>query len=242
MELIRTKTPRPWTVLIYGVPGCGKSTLAALAPGAVVVDLEDGVSRIDGVKTPLVKDWETFRQVMADLVKDPEFSTIVIDTLPALEEILIKKIMVENGKDPTKGSLADFPYGTGFEALKAKWTHFISITNAINNAGKNVLCVAHEQVEEVKNPSGENFDRYTINCHKKSVPLIVSRMDGVLYAHYEKMLVSKQNDSKMAVATGKRYLLTQEKPFALAKNRFNLPELMPFSTRDEIKTFYAGVI
>lgn len=55
-------TAKPGIVaMIYGQPGSGKSTLACSAPGAVMIDTDGGVMRINGahqVPTLQVESWE----------------------------------------------------------------------------------------------------------------------------------------------------------------------------------------
>lgn len=247
MELIKGKKPEPWVAAIYGVPGCGKSTLATYADDPVFIDVEGGLSRIDCVRNAeRITTMEALREALKWAIGCPH-RTVVIDSLTAVEEILTNQILEEKnrGRDPQYlvTSLADkdaFPYGAGHEILKAKWTLFAKMLFKIRDAGKNVLCICHEGIEKVENPSGENYDRYTLQLHKKSVPVIVSKMDAVLFAHYGKFLKSKAgSDKKIAFDKGERQVLTMEKAFAVAKNRFGLADMAPFNTPEESAAIFA---
>jgi Cdc6-like AAA superfamily ATPase len=244
LKFVKGKQKKPWIGAIYGVPGVGKSTLASLSPNPVFIDTEGGLDQIDCAKTETqIKDYASLISALREALKT-DFETVVIDTMSGVEEILINKILAEtNDKLGTKvESLADkqiFSYGAGFELLKSQWQHFTNILFEVKARGKNVLCVAHEQIEKVENPAGDNYDRYTLNVHKKSVPTIVGKMDFVCFAQYEKQYQTKAgSDKKVANDTGNVVLCTVERPFYAAKNRFSLPEYVMINEYQDKKKFY----
>ena len=249
IEIQKGRTPKAWAIGIYGVPGCGKSTLASLAPKPLFLDLDGGVDRIDCHKTAHIGSWALLQSAIK-YCYSCDYETIVIDTLQAVESLLIKKILDKRnqGRKPEHycHSIADkeeFPYGLGFELLKNHWALFARAVLPLKNKGKNIILIAHEILEVVQNPQGENFDRYTMDIHRKSLPLIISQLDGVFYMHYEKIVRSKSrsDDRKIAVGSGERVLQTQERPFCIAKNRFRLPEKVSFNTKEEIAKFFTAL-
>lgn len=244
--------PKTWCVAVYGTPGCGKSTLATAAPKPIFLDLEGGLDRIDCARyqpddwpddRTQIKSWSELYQALKDIYSS-DYETVVIDTMGALEEILIKKILDETNEGRSEGyevsSLSDtkvFKYGRGFELLKSEWSNLMTILYKLKDHGKNILCIAHEATETVENPEGDNYMRYVLNIHKKSVPLVVAKMDAVLFAQHEKILTSKgSGDKKIAVDTGRRILHTVEKPAWTAKNRFGLPEQVEFTMNGDISS------
>lgn len=250
MEIITGKQPSAWSILIYGVPGVGKSTLANFAPNPVFINLENGVERIDCARTPHLKSWSDFFEAMV-WAKSCEYDTVVIDTMAALEALLTEEILKETneGKSPEfhAKTLADkdaFPYGAGGMILRSKWAFVVSMLEKLQAAGKNVVCVAHETIHKVQNPDGEDYDRYAPNIHKKAVDMIVANMDGVFFCKHERVM--RQKDAfaktvKYAQDTGKRVIQTTEKVTALAKNRFSLPPVMPFSSPEDSKAFFEKI-
>lgn len=245
--------PKNWVTMIYGVPGSGKSSLASMAPKPIFLDLEAGADRIDCVRYQAddwpddrthIKTWDELITALREVYKS-DFETVVIDTMSACEEILTQKILDEVNADRSEGyevtSLADkkvFSYGRGFEVLKAEWSNFMKMLFKLKDSGKNVLCIAHETTEIVENPEGDNYTRFVPNLHKKSIPIIIAKMDAVLFAQYEKVLTTKgSGDKKVAKETGRRHLHTVEKPTYAAKNRFGLPEVIDF-TGEKAKGFF----
>ena len=70
--------------MIYGQPGSGKSTLACSAPGAVMLDYDGGVNRINGahqVPTLQIKTWEETGEALKEIKESPEITSVLIDTV-----------------------------------------------------------------------------------------------------------------------------------------------------------------
>ena len=74
------------SVLIYGQPGIGKTTLACSAADAVLFDYDGGVNRINPahmIPTLQVESWEDTSEALELIRTNPAFAgtkTIVIDT------------------------------------------------------------------------------------------------------------------------------------------------------------------
>lgn len=250
MEIVTGREAAPWSIMIYGVPGVGKSTLAKYAPNPVFINLENGIARIDCARTPHLRSWNEFFSAMK-WAKTCDYKTIVIDTMGALENLLTAEILkeVNEGKDKAfhAQSLADkdaFPYGAGGAILRSKWGLVVSMIEVLQASGKNVVCVAHETIHKVQNPDGEDYDRYAPNIHKKSVDFLVANMDAVFFCKHERVMRQKEafaKTVKFAQDTGKRVIQTTEKVTALAKNRFDLPSSMPFSKPEDSKAFFEKI-
>lgn len=133
--------------MIYGSPGSGKSTLACSAPGAVMIDTDGGVMRINGahqVPTLQVTKWEEIAEAMDEAKKDPEIQTVIIDTvgkmLNYMEEYIKRTAAgkkVEINKDGTLSL-------KGFGKRKQMFIDFIK---GITTLGKNVIFVGHDKEE-----------------------------------------------------------------------------------------------
>jgi hypothetical protein len=135
--------------MIYGQPGSGKSTLACSAPGAVMIDTDGGVMRINGahqVPTLQVESWEQIEAAMEEVRNTAEIRSIIIDTvgkmLTYLEEYIIRTASgkrVEVAYDGKGLSLK------GFGKRKQMFSDFIKKSVIL---GKNVIFVAHDKEEK----------------------------------------------------------------------------------------------
>lgn len=134
--------------LIYGQPGIGKSTLALSAPNPVVVDADNGMSRVEPqLRVPSLQV-SSYEQILELLNSDElaPFDTIVFDTIGAVLEFMEPYLIKQNPKNAkSDGTLAL----QGYKARKAAFKALVRLTN---DKGKNVLFVAHET--EITN--GEN--------------------------------------------------------------------------------------
>lgn len=243
MELIHGIKPQNWIAMLYGVPGVGKSTLASLAPQPIFVDVENGIQRLDCVRTPHLRTLDEVHEGIKSVANHPECKTIVIDSLSSVEELLQEKILTKYNEENGKAfeAISQIPYGVGTELLKAQWALFIKGLFKVKNVtGKNILCIAHESIEPVPNPLGESYERYSPAIHKKSIGPVIGKMDAVFFAQFEKVLKKKPgtDDKKVAIETGRRVIQTVEKPHCAAKNRFSLPELIDFTSREQAVNFW----
>lgn len=134
------------SMLIYGVPGSGKSSLACSAPGAVLFDYDGGVQRINGafqVPTVQVSSWEDTQEAINEInASMPECRTVVIDTVGKMLEYLSAYIIKNDPKMRQRdGSLALKGYGV-------RKSMFINFINQLSLSGRNVVFVAHEREEK----------------------------------------------------------------------------------------------
>lgn len=220
MNPIRGIRSRPWRVAIYGTPGIGKSTLAAKAPGAFFLDIEDGLVNVDCYKSTPIKNVNELNAWLKWAYEQQDIKTVIVDTLDALDKILTEKVLSDTRG--TKKSLADFGYGKGYDKLAQLWNVVLDRLDQYARVDKNVLLIGHEQVKKYEDPSSEGYDRYIIQIHQKSANVIFNRSDAVLFAKWETFVRGDEDEKKKARGTGKRLLYCQETPALMAKNRFGL--------------------
>lgn len=217
----------PWSLLLYGNAGIGKSSLAARAPKPLFIDLEHGLDRIDCDRTPVIDTHKAFVEALTFAAKS-DYRTIVIDTIDALEKLLIAEVLTKHSKD----SLADFGYGKGEVALRNEWTRTLMLFQRLKQLGKNLILTAHEQSVRVEDPTSEAYDSFTINVDKKAAPAIVAAVDAVLFARLETVLKEREGTKKSrAVSTGKRVLHCLGGAAFTSKNRFGLPATVPMTPK-----------
>ena len=130
---------KKFTVIIAGLPGIGKTTLACSAPKPLLIDLDKGVGRINvkhRVDTDVV---DTFEELVEDLRHSDlsSYETIVIDTGGKLLEMLKPVVIAEDAKNGMRdGNLSLKGYG----AVKRKFAEFTSFVKSLN---KNLIYVFH---------------------------------------------------------------------------------------------------
>lgn len=223
IEVSEGTTSAPWRVIIFGVAGIGKSTFATTAPDPLFIDLENGLARVNCRKTQHLTNFKEFLEGLRYAYTTP-YKTIVIDTISKLEDYLVAEVC---RKQKVK-VLGDIPWGKGADFLLAEWTEVFGFLAVLQASGKNILLIGHDQVTEYLDPTSENYHRYSVRLHKKTLPFLTAEVDAVLFCHWEKYVKAKQDGKgRMAVGTGSRLIRTVEDPSVIAKNRFSLSEIVP---------------
>lgn len=151
MAIIRPEdmdfSKQTFSAIIYGSPGTGKTTLALSAPSPVLIDFDDGVSRVRAEHRQTTIVCKTYEEVKKD-VESPEmaeFQTIIIDTGGSFITFLKDWAMRVKGAKQKNG---EFNSLKGFGYVK---TEFASFTDYIKNVlHKNVIYVFHSQEQNDK--------------------------------------------------------------------------------------------
>ena len=76
-------------MILSGLPGTGKSTLALSAPDVLMLDLDEGMSRVNPAHRKDSSFCKSFDEVKADVAAAKgQYKTIVVDTGGALVDML----------------------------------------------------------------------------------------------------------------------------------------------------------
>lgn len=138
------------SILIYGQPGLGKTTLGCSAPSPVLFDYDGGVQRVNAahqVPTVQIRSWEDTVTALNE-IRDEEAAgnlvcrTIVIDTVGKMLDFMSDYIIRTNPKMAMgNGALSLKGYGE----RKKMFSDFIK---AVIISGKSVVFIAHEREEK----------------------------------------------------------------------------------------------
>lgn len=230
--VVKGKIAKPMRLLVHGVEGVGKSTLAADAPDPIFLGAEDGTSELDTSRLPEPHTWQDALDAVAALTtEEHSYRTLAIDTLDWLEPLCWAHVCA--GKRDANGkpyeSIEDFGYGKGYTAALDEWRVFFAALDALRaKRGMHVIALAHTWIKPFKNPSGDDFDRYELKLHAKTGGLVKEWVDAVLFANFE-TFTTKEKNRVRGVSTGARVLYTQRTAAYDAKNRYDLPETLPLS-------------
>lgn len=224
-------TDSPVRLLVYGVEGIGKSTLAGGAPSPVFLGPEDGTFHLDVARFPEPRDWQDIMDAVTALLGDGhEYKTLAIDTLDWIEPLIWSQL-VRKANKPEITNIEDFGYGKGYTKALDTWRELLSLLERVRKEKRmHVILLAHSQVKTWKNPEGDDFDRYTLKIHDKAAGLCKEWCDAVLFTNHE-TYADKDSRTKRVkgVSTGARLLYTQRTAAYDAKNRYDLPDTLPLN-------------
>lgn len=145
---------KKFSMIIYGAPGVGKTTLALSAPSPVLIDFDRGISRVKAYHRQTTIKCNNYEDVLRDM-RSPEmaeFETVIIDTggsfVTFLQDWAMRKDAVNRQKN---GSISQ----KGFGAVKQEFQRFSNeVRDTLN---KNVIYIFHS-VEE-KDADGKPIQR-----------------------------------------------------------------------------------
>lgn len=220
-------------VVIYGPGGIGKSSLARLAPNPVFLDVEMGTREFDVRRVP-IESFADLRACLQSDVLDP-FASIVIDTATKAEQMAVAHTLatVPSEKGQSVTSVEGYGYGKGYQHVDDTFRLLLMDLDRQIRAGRNVILIAHDCVNDVPNPMGENFIRFEPHLQspksgKASIRnAVVQWADHVLFLGYD--VISKDGKGR---GSGTRTIWPVERPDHIAKSR-SMGEPMEFVNADD---------
>jgi len=223
-DMLQKQTQKkPPRILIYSIPGWGKSTLAASMPKPIFLDLEDGLL---GIGTEALEIPKSFTDIITyfDLLinEKHDYKTLVIDSLTSLEQL----IFTQTCKDYNQKNIEDFGYGKGYIFSLQYWEKLLKGMDVLRNKGMGIVFIAHSEIKSIYDPVSDVYDKYVIKLHKQPLSLITSSVDFIFFGTY-KTTVSEEKEGfkkvKKGIGTGERVIYTEERPAYTAKSRLELP-------------------
>jgi len=234
-QIRRGRQPTPPRLMVYGIEGIGKSTLASRTPKPVFVQTEDGLGQIDCDKFPLAESLDQVFEALAALAGEEHgYETVVVDSLDWLERLIWDAVCRDYGAKSIEK--VDGGYGKGYTYSLAYWRKFVDGLAALHNERQMmVMLLAHAKVERFEDPESSAYDRYSPRLNKHAAAYVTEWCDGVLFAtrrfRVQTETTGFNRERGVAHAIGKdggeRVLRTVGGPSCVAKNRFNLPAEMP---------------
>jgi DNA polymerase III delta prime subunit len=251
----------PLRYMFYGPEGVGKTTLAASAPDPILLDIEDGSSRVD-VARYVFRDTAnghvpaSYSDVIAaidDLIASPhDYKTLAIDSVDRLESLLWKQMMerdsqvsARNPKGITYESIEDYGYGKGYINAVEEWRALCARLDRLRTVRQmSIVLVGHAQIRLFKNPQGEDFDRYQLRIDNKAGGFLKEWADVTGFACFEEDAAKApgmKSQRPKGFSTGKRLLKLSRTAAVDAKSRINLPDEVEISLDNPWGPFGAAV-
>ena len=229
MQITSGVLSTPLKVVIYGPEGIGKSTFAAQAPEPLFIDTEGSTARMNVRRLPAPTSYMMIQEEIRYVIANPSIcKTLVLDTADWAERLCRDAVCAKN----SKAGLEDFGYGKGYSYVFEDFGRMLNLLDQVTDRGINVIVTAHAAMRKFEQPDESGaYDRWElklINAQKCSIANMLKEWaDMVLFANYETFVI-KNDDKKNKVAGGKRVMYTTHHPCWDAKNRFGLPEKLPF--------------
>ena len=227
MNITRGRIKSAIKVGIYGPEGVGKTTLAAMFPGAVFVDTEGSTKHMDVARFDPPQDLNDVLEQISWVLGNPDkVGTLVIDTVDWLEKLIFNSVCSEKKIQ----NIEDIGYGKGYVYAKQKMQQILEVLDAIVARGVHVVLVCHSMIRKFEQPDEMgSYDRYMLKLNEKNIaPIVKEWLDMLLFCNYKTDVVTAA-DGKTKKARGgqKRIMYANHSACWDAKNRFGLPDEMP---------------
>jgi len=215
----------PLRYVVAGPEGVGKSTLASKSPSPLFICAEDGLTGLDHIQRFAPADLTELNSMLDALIASAgEFKTIVIDTTDWLERLICASVCKRDGKS----DIEDYGYGKGYVVMEGELVLLLQkLDLARQKAGLGIIMLSHVHIRTFNDPRGQSYERFEMKGHKRFTGILREWPDACLFATYEVFQTKEKGKSRETTIGGERVLHTQWSPAWDAKNRMNLPDVLP---------------
>lgn len=198
-------------IMLYGLPGVGKTSLAAQFPKSIIIGFEMGTNGLDNVYVQPTKTWLEWKQIVGQLLKRPElqekFETICIDTVDSAWDLCVKYVCSQNGV--TK--LGDIPWGQGYDQAKKE---FAAGLRDLSYAGYGLVFISHSTEKTFKDEKGEEYTQIAPALPNRPYDIVNKMVDIIGYIR----------EIELEDNTRKRFVFFRGDDRFFAKSRFQYIE------------------
>ena len=222
MKITKGKQARAQRVVLYGVESVGKSTFAAQFPNPLFLDIEQGTSHLD-VDRCDISSWKQLTDALTES-KATDYQTIVIDSADWAERLCVEDLLATSKKT----SIEDFGFGKGWVMVAERMSRMLTSVDAIIEAGKNVVLIAHSKIVRFEAPDAlAAYDRYELKLSKQSSPLLKEFADELWFLRFKTKVSTTDTGKGKGIGGKERILLTTHSAAYDAKTRSGLAEELP---------------
>lgn len=214
MQIVKGQTLTAPKLMLYGLSGVGKSSLAAKLKNPIFLDFEGGLNYLGVDRTAQYTDLEDFYKDLVELYRKAEagkreYDTVVIDSV----DWMVRKV-VEKAAGISKVNLSETlnrsngGYGNGKQVLENHIrTKLLPLLVLLNKMGYGICLVAHADRKDLMDADGVDTERIAPKIDVNTMNVFVEWVDNVFY---------------LKNINGERYLVLEGDSNVLAKNRLGL--------------------
>lgn len=156
---------RPVIIVLYGQPGCGKTSSATTAENPILIDTDRGYDRaVQRIDTLEARSWQ---DIDSEIQAIKTYKTIIVDTAKAMLDDYLSTYAVEQNYKLKSNSLKRF--GQMADDFKM-------FVNTIRNGGSDIIFICHDkEVQE------GDVIKHSPDCTGQSKDLLLRIADQVGY-------------------------------------------------------------
>lgn len=215
MQIIKQATPTAPKLMIYGLSGVGKSTLASKLKKPIFIDMEGGLNYMDVDRVPTLTSYASALKTLGELFNAAEagkreYDTIVIDSIDWLVRKVVEKAAgIDKNKLDETLNRSNGGYGNGKQVLENHIrTYLLPLLVKLNKQGYGICLVAHADRKILMSSDGSDIEQIAPRIDVNTMNTFVEWCDNVFFLKKD--------------ISGERVLLLESDDVALAKNRLGL--------------------
>src|SRR5262245_46348610 len=169
-DVHRVTATLPPRLVIHGLEGVGKTTLAARFPSPVFLQTEDGAGNLELATFGVLEQLGAVRDAIAVLGNEShDFRTLVLDSADALEPLIWAAVCRERGW----ASIESPGYGKGYVEADGVWRDLLTGFDWLRRTrGMLIVLIAHSSIETVNDPRVAGYTSYQLRLHKRARGLV----------------------------------------------------------------------
>ena len=189
----------PSTLLLYGAPKVGKTTMLSQLDDCLIIDTEKGSRMIEGY----IQEVNSRDELIETLIaikdsKDVKYKYIAIDTIDKVAEWAERRVCEEEGVT----SIADLAFGKGYGLVREKVSQTVS---HFKEVAEHLIIIGHRKVAYAVTEGNPIVIPESLDLTGKLKNVIMAGCDAIGYVYRndkEELMVSlKAND---AIEAGSR--------------------------------------
>tara|TARA_R100001082_G_scaffold65115_1_gene36655 strand:- start:705 stop:1379 length:675 start_codon:yes stop_codon:yes gene_type:complete len=189
----------PSTLLLYGAPKVGKTTMLSQLDDCLIIDTEKGSRMVEGYIQEVNSRDELIETLIAiKESKDVKYKYIAIDTIDKVAEWAERRVCEEEGVN----SIADLAFGKGYGLVREKVAKTVS---HFKEVAEHLIIIGHRKVAYAVTEGNPIVIPESLDLTGKLKNVIMAGCDAIGYVYRndkEELMVSfKAND---AIEAGSR--------------------------------------
>lgn len=152
------------------------------------------------------------------------FSLLFFDAMSGLERMNHQDVC-DTQFSGNWGEKGFSSFQKGYDVSVGPWLAFLAELDRLTKKGVDVVLLAHVLVKPFKNPMGEDYDYYAVDCHHKTWGVTHKWADATLFLNFLTD-VQEKDGKKKGIGGTTRIMYTERRDAFVAKNRYGLPEMI----------------
>ncbi len=221
---------REYSLLLYGVPGIGKTTFFASFPDTIYLLTEPG--KPSGAYVFPVPDWKAMEAAVKLLESDQSrFKNVVIDTLDESYEMCMRHVCKAAGVDHPHDAN---DYGKTWDIVTRG---FKDVFARIRRTGRGLYLTSHAKEGTIKSSSGEGYTRIQPSLTGKAGAKVLALVDFIFFIDYYRV---GNRTQRLVCTSGTELVVGKQRP--IGRKAIQLPQYiaLPDDPRDDYEMFAAA--